>query len=108
MVFLWEHVTITEKLEGLRDTTIIMPLGNPMMKVKAVLQLSVMPPGQATTRILSLRAGDFLVRLKDDPFLGAYLACTKSDNKKARTSFARRVSQLGLDSVHVGGVDKGE
>jgi|UPI000221D459 hypothetical protein len=84
MVFLWEHVTITGKLEGLGDTTIIMPLGNPMMKVKAVLELSVMPPGQATTRILSLRAGDFPVRLKDDPFLGAYLACTKSGNKKGK------------------------
>ena len=84
VVFSWEPVAVTTKPAAAeaRGDTIVMPPGSPTKKAAAAppaRRLSVPPPpGRAATRSLSSRAGGRAVRPEDDPFLAAYLACTKS------------------------------
>jgi hypothetical protein len=84
VVFTWEPVvTVTAKRPegGVGDTTaVITPAGSPT--TKAARRLAVPPPpGRAAARSLSSRAGGRAVRPEDDPFLAAYLACTKSGSR---------------------------
>ena len=86
MVFSWEPVAVISTKPAAveaRGDTIVMPPGSPTKKAAAAppaRRLSVPPPpGRTATRSLSSRgASGRAVRPEDDPFLAAYLACTKS------------------------------
>uniref|UniRef100_A0ACD5ZXN9 Uncharacterized protein n=1 Tax=Avena sativa TaxID=4498 RepID=A0ACD5ZXN9_AVESA len=83
VVFSWEHE------QGMTKPAVkVKPRGVPENARKAqapMRRLSVPPPpGRPASRGVS-RA----VRPEDDPFLAAYLACTKSDGGKRRTTGAR-------------------
>ena len=94
VVFSWEPVAVTTKPAAAeaRGDTIVMPPGSPTKKAAAAppaRRLSVPPPpGRAATRSLSSRAGGQAVRPEDDPFLAAYLACTKSSRGGSRDAGA--------------------
>lgn len=90
VVFSWEPVGVTTTKPAAAEAYYgDMPApGSPTAKAAAAppaRRLSVPPPpGRLAARSLSSRAGARAVRPEDDPFLAAYLACTKSSRGSGR------------------------
>ncbi|CAN6330057.1 unnamed protein product [Urochloa humidicola] len=95
VVFSWEQVVKTTATgEARRDA----PTGSPKKAPQPpARRLSVPPPpgwASVPTRSLSSRAGR-AVRPEDDPFLAAYLACTKSSGRRSGGGAAREEAKGG-------------
>ncbi|CAN6339149.1 unnamed protein product [Urochloa humidicola] len=86
VVFSWEQVVKTTTKAAAGEARRDVAPGSPKKKAPQppARRLSVPPPpgwAAVPTRSLSSRAGR-AVRPEDDPFLAAYLACTKSSGRR--------------------------